>query len=144
MSETPAPNAGQFKPGQSGNPEGRPKGARNKATLACEKLLDGEAEKLTRVAIDKALAGDMAALRLCLERITPARKDAPVVFDLPPITTIGDAVAASSSLLAAVAAGDVTPDEAQRVMALLTAHKVLVETSDLEARIAALEAATNG
>ena len=47
---------------------------------------------------------------------------------------------ASTSLLQAVATGDVTPDEAGRVMALLTAHKALVEAGDLEARITALEA----
>jgi Family of unknown function (DUF5681) len=37
-----------FKPGESGNPAGKPKGARNKVTLAIEALLDGEAEALTR------------------------------------------------------------------------------------------------
>jgi hypothetical protein len=58
-----------FKPGQSGNPSGRPHGSRNKATLALEALLDGEGEAITRKAIEKALEGDTAALRLCLERI---------------------------------------------------------------------------
>ena len=74
-----------------------------------------------------ALGGDGPALRLCLDRIAPPRKDAPVSFALPPIKTAADTVLASSSLLDAVAAGDVTPDEAGRVMALLTAHKALVE-----------------
>jgi hypothetical protein len=37
-----------FKPGHSGNPNGRPKGVRNKTTLAVEALLDGEAEAITR------------------------------------------------------------------------------------------------
>ena len=64
-----------FKPGTSGNPSGKPAGARNKTTLAVEALLDGEAEYLTRKAIELAKAGDMAALRLCLDRIVPARKD---------------------------------------------------------------------
>ena len=118
---------------------GRTPRALNKTTLAVRELLDGEAEALTRKAIDLALSGDGPALRLCLDRIAPARKDAPVKFHLPPIQTAGEAVAASSVLLAAVAAGEVTPGEAGRVMALLTAHKTLVETGDLEARIAALE-----
>ena len=66
---------GGFQPGQSGNPAGKPKGARNKTTLAVEALLDGEAEALTRKAIERALEGDSVALRLCLERIPsrPAR-----------------------------------------------------------------------
>ena len=133
--------AGQFAPGVSGNPSGRPPGARHKTTLAVEALLDGEHEKLTRAAIDKALEGDTTALRLCLDRIAPPRKDNPVSFALPTIESAADAVAASSALLTAVAAGEVTPDEAGRVMALLTAHKNLVETGDLETRIAALEEA---
>lgn len=132
---------GKFAPGVSGNPAGRPAGSRHKATLAVHAMLDGEADKLTRKAIDLALAGDGPALRLCLDRIAPPRKDAPVSFALPPIKTVQDALTASASLLAAVAAGEVTPDEAGRVMALLTAHRTLVETSDLEGRIAALEAA---
>lgn len=60
-------------------------------------------------------------------------------FELPPIRSVADAVEASSALLAAVADGDLTPDEAGRVMALLSSHKALVETGDLEVRIAALE-----
>ena len=129
-----------FRRGQSGNPSGRPAGARHAATRAVEALLEGQADALTQAAIKKALDGDGVALRLCLDRIAPPRKDSPVSFTLPPITTAADTVTASSSLLEAVAAGEVTPDEAGRVMALLTAHKALVETGDLEARIEALEA----
>ena len=119
---------------------GRKAGSRNAATLAVEALLEGEAEGLTRKAIELALGGDGPALRLCLDRIAPPRKDAPVSFDLPEVRSAADAVAASSALLDAVAVGEVTPDEAGRVMALLTAHKALVETADLEQRIEALEA----
>ena len=54
----------------TGNP-GKPKGARHRATLAVAALLDGEAEALTRKAVDMALAGDRAAMRLCLERLAP-------------------------------------------------------------------------
>lgn len=134
------PPAPPWKPGQSGNPAGRPSGSRHKVTLAVEALLEGEHEALTRKAIDKALEGDGMALRLCLDRIAPARKDTPISFALPPIKTAADTVTASATLLGAVADGEVTPDEAGRVMALLTAHKALVEAGDLEARITALEA----
>ena len=128
---------GTFAPGNKMG--GRTPGSRNKTTLAVEALLEGEHEALTRAAIDRALEGDSAALRLCLDRIAPARKDSPVTFDLPAVASAEDAVSASAALLSAVAAGEVTPDEAGRVMALLTAHKSLVETGDLEARIVALE-----
>jgi len=129
---------GKFAPGNTYG--GRKPGSRNKTTMAVEALLFGQHEALTQAAISKALEGDTAALRLCLDRIAPARKDAPVSFMLPPIKTAGDTVAASSSLFEAVAAGEVTPDEAGRVMALLTAHKAIVEAGDLERRIEALEA----
>ncbi len=131
---------GRWQPGQSGNPAGRPKGARHKVTQAVEALLEGQAEALTQRAIEKALEGDGAALRLCLERLAPPRKDAAVFFDLPEIQSAADTVRASSSLLEAVAAGNVTPDEAGRIMGLLTAHKALVEVCELERRIEALEA----
>lgn len=142
MAKTPKNNGrksdGTFAPGNAGG--GRTPGSLNKTTLAVRELLDGEAEGLTRKAIDMALEGDGSALRLCLDRIMPPRKDLPVSFDLPAIETIEDAAKASAALLAAVAAGKVTPDEAGRVMALLATHKQLVESGELEARIAALEA----
>ena len=78
--------AGRF---AKGNP-GRPLGARHKATLAAEAILDGEAEALTRKAVEKALEGDATALRLCLERIVPARKDRPITFELPQIDSVAE------------------------------------------------------
>ena len=137
---TAGKQGGRFRPGVSGNPAGKPAGARHKVTRAIEALLDKEHEALTRKAIEKALEGDMVALRLCLDRIAPARKDAPVSIDLPAVQSAADAVEASAAVLAAVAAGEITPDEAGRIMALLTAHKGIVEAGDMEARIAALEA----
>src|SRR5215475_13308111 len=95
-----------FKPDQSGNPNGRPAGSRNRATLAIEALLEGEGEALTRKAIDLAKAGDMQALRLCMDRLAPPRKDAPVAFNLPEMKTVADAVTAMSTIIKAVAAGD--------------------------------------
>jgi hypothetical protein len=132
--------AGTFAPGVSGNPAGKPRGARHKTTLAIEALLEGQHAALTQKAIDKALEGDVTALRLCLDRIAPPRKDGPVSLALPPVKSAADAVEASAALLEAVGVGEVTPDEAGRVMALLVAHKGIVEAGDLERRIAELEA----
>jgi hypothetical protein len=129
------------KPFELGNP-GKPRGARSRATIAAEALLNGEAEGLTRKAVELALGGDTVALRLCLERLVPPRKDSPITIDLPPITTAADVVDASAAVLSAVGAGEISPDEAGRVMTLLTAHRAIVETSELADRIAALEATT--
>lgn len=136
MTEERKPRGRPFEPG---NP-GRPRGARHRVTLAIEALLEGQHEALTQRAIDKALEGDTVALRLCLDRIAPPRRDATVTIALPEVKSAEDAVTASAAVLAAVAAGEVTPDEAGRVMALLTAHKSIVEAGDLERRITALEA----
>jgi hypothetical protein len=129
----------QFQPGQSGNPKGRPKGCRHRATVAAETLLDGEAEGLTRKAIELALAGDTTALRLCLERILPTRKDRPVRLELPPLEGVQDLTKATSGLLEAVAAGDLTPAEAGEVAKLIEGHRKAIETADLEERVLRLE-----
>ena len=82
---TPRKNAPKTrgKPFEAGNP-GRPKGARHKATLAAEALLDGEGDKLTRKAIDMALEGNGLALRLCMERLVPPRRDGRCCSICPP------------------------------------------------------------
>lgn len=126
------------KPFEAGNP-GRPRGSRHRTTLAIEVLLEGQHAALTKAAIDKALTGDPTALRLCLDRLAPPRRDASICIELPPVRSAADAVEASIAVLDAVATGTVTPDEAGRVMALLTAHKAIVEAGDLEKRISALE-----
>ncbi len=125
--------------GRSGNPAGKPKGTRHKTTMAVEALFDGEAEGLTRKAIEKALAGDSVALRLCLDRICPPRKDRPVSLDLPKIESAGDAEKAIAAIIDAVASGEITPSEASEVTGLIAAFTKAREVSDLEARIEALE-----
>lgn len=126
---------GTFAAGNSG----KPKGTRHKATRAALALLDGEAEALTRQAVTMALDGDATALRLCLERIAPPRKDAPVQFNLPRMETARDAATAAGAVLEAVAEGDLTPTEGAHIMALVETYRRTLETSELEARVAALE-----
>jgi hypothetical protein len=127
--------AGRFGPG---NP-GKPAGARHKATQAALALLDGEAGALTRKAVEMALKGDTTALRLCLERIAPPRRDAPVQFTLPVMETARDAAKAAGAVLEAVAAGELTPTEGAHLMGLVEAYRRTLETTELEARVAALE-----
>jgi hypothetical protein len=126
------------RPFEPGNP-GRPRGSRNRATLAAEALLDGEAEALTRRAIELAKGGDGAALRLCLERLIPPRRDRAIGFELPTIETAGDASKAMGAILQAVAAGDVTPDEGGAVGKLVEQHLKALEACEFETRLAALE-----
>ena len=131
--------AKRFKPGQSGNPTGRRPGSRNRATLAAEALLEGEAASLTRKAIDLAKAGDTTTLRLCLDRIAPARKDAPIRLDLPPLSGPEAALAGVARAIEAAAAGEVTPSEASALVSLLEAYRRAYETNEIEKRLSALE-----
>ena len=128
-----------FEKGQSGNLNGRPKGTRNKTTLAMEALLDGEAEAITRKAIEKAKEGDMVAIRLCLERTISAVKSRPIEIDLPPVETTEDITAAQGAVIAAMARGEITPDDASTVAGVLEAKRRAIETVELEARLSELE-----
>jgi hypothetical protein len=114
------PRGRPFKPG---NP-GKPVGTRHRATMAAEALLDGEAAALTRKAVEMALEGDPIALRLCLERVLPPHKERPVRVKLPPVEDAASARAASAALLAAVAAGELTPGEGLALGRLLDAHEL--------------------
>ena len=136
----PRNNAGRTRgrPFAPGNP-GKPKGARHKATLAVDTLLDGEADAITRKAIEMAKEGDTVALRLCLDRIAPVRKDRPVTFALPAIEATADVVKASAALLQAVASGELTPSEAAELGKLVEAHVRAIEATDIQARLEALE-----
>ena len=130
---------GRFEKGRSGNPRGRPLGSRNSATLAAEALLEGEAEKLTRKCIELALSGDTVALRLCLERIYPARKDRPVTFPLPPITSPRDAADIAAAIAQAVAAGHLTPSEAAEIGKVIEIYVKAYETAELNDRMTRVE-----
>ena len=81
----------------------------------------------------------MTALRLCLDRLMPRRRDRAVTFELGPIKSSADAAAASSSVLTACAEGSLSPDEAIKVMSLITSHTNVLELTELETRLAALE-----
>ncbi len=126
------------KPFQQGN-AGRPKGSRNRATLALEALLDGEAEALTRKAIEMAMSGDTTAMRQVMDRILPPRKDRHVPFSLPTLETAADAVKATAALVEAVAAGDLTPSEAAELSKLVEGFTRAADLHDIQARLERLE-----
>ena len=144
MTDTPLPKQQKprgrpFKPGESGNPKGRTPGTRCKATMAAQALLDGESEALTRKVVELALKGDLTALRLCLERIVPPRKDSPVKVTLPPMESSADLPSVTAAVLDAVAAGQLTPSEAAALAGLVETHRRAIETAELSERIAKLE-----
>jgi hypothetical protein len=138
----PANRKGYFMPfekGESGNPAGRPRGARNRATLLMQNLLADDAEAIGRKAIEMAIAGDLAAIRLCMDRLAPVRKDEPVAFELPPIEKPADIVAATASIVAAVAAGELTPSQAAEVSKVIDVHVRALENKGFDERLTKLE-----
>lgn len=120
---------------------GRPRGAKNLATRAAEQLLAGEAEELSRAMVSKALEGDTTALKYCLDRILPRRQDEPITFELGSIQTAEELLAAGQTVLTAVAKGELTPIEAQRVMDLIETVRRTLEQVDLSERLNRLELA---
>lgn len=107
-------------------------------------LLDGEAEAITLQLINTALEGDTTALRLFLERLLAPRRERRVTFELPArIETAADAARASSLVLSECAAGNLSPSEASEIMALISSHVRVLEISEIEARLAALEKGSN-
>jgi hypothetical protein len=131
--------SGRFRKGQSGNPRGKPKGCRHHATRIAQAFLDGQAAALVAKAVEVALQGDVAALRVCMERLVPPRKDAPVSITLPVVRTTADLPGASQAILQAVADGQLTPSEAQAIAGIIADHRKNLEVGDLEARVAILE-----
>lgn len=103
-------------------------------------MRDGEAEALTRRAIEMALEGDGPAMRLCLDRRCPLRTDRPVPFDLPPIETAADVTKATSAIVKAAASGEITPVEASEVAGILELHRRAIETHDASRRLGKIEA----
>ena len=84
-------------------------GARNRATVAAMALLEGEAERLARKAVELALGGDVAALRLCLDHILPKGRTVRLAL---PLGTLADLDAATLAVGEALAQGVVSIEEA--------------------------------
>ncbi len=133
-----------FQVGQSGNPTGKPPGARHRITMLAEKLMADDTEAVVRAVVDAAKGGDMTAARLILDRIAPPRKGSPVSFKLPTIETAADLSKALSAVMSSVACGELTPDEATAISSVIETKRKAIETHELEGRIAALEKAAQG
>jgi hypothetical protein len=132
-----------FQPGQSGNLAGRPLGARNKATLVAEMLLQGEAEEITRKVIEQAKGGDVSALRMCLDRLAPRSRHRTIAIELPELKTAADAASGIATVAARIAAGEITPHEGGEVARVIDAFVRSYETTILEERVKRLERRTS-
>jgi len=132
--------AGRFQKGQSGNPAGKKRGTRNKATVMVEALMREGAEAITNAVVAAARNGDLAAARIILDRIAPARKDPVIELALPPLKTASDAVEAMATIMQAVSDGEISPSEATALTELVTSFTRTLELIEFERRLIALEA----
>jgi hypothetical protein len=132
------PRGRPFAPGNKLG-RGRPRGSRNKATLALQEMLGQHAEPLVKKCVVMALQGDTTAMRLCIERLLPPRKQSPVKFKLPPITTAPELAQAQIIMLETLSRGQLTPAEAETIGNLFENRRRMMETEDLAARLQALE-----
>ncbi len=129
-----------FPKGVSGNPRGRSAGSRNRATDMLDKIAAGEAEEILRATITAAKAGDVSAMRVLLERVWPPSRGRPVRFPLPTVETPADVSRALGSVLAAVSAGKLSPEDGAAVAGVVDQLRRGIELTEIEARIARLEA----
>jgi Family of unknown function (DUF5681) len=134
------PNKGKFVPGRSGNPKGRPKGIEDRR-VALRALLEPHAPRLVEKAVQKALKGDIGALRLCLDRLIPPVKARNEPVSLPLGGTLAEK---GNAVLDAAARGELSPDELSMLMQAISAQAHIVKVDELERRVTELEERKNG
>lgn len=122
--------------GQSGNPAGRPKGARDKRTLIFEQLIP-HGDQLISKAVEMALAGDSVMLKACLDKLIPNCKPVDRTATLDNLS--GSLSQQGATVLTAIGDGQLTPPEGSTVISAIAAQAKLVEHDELLARIEALE-----
>ena len=119
---------GRWLKGQSGNPSGTATGSRHRATLDAEQLMNGNGQAITQRCVELALAGDSTALKLCVERLIPVKREMPIEVALPSLTgndapDLAQVIEAERRIIGAVAAGELLPGEAHQLMAVLRSHR---------------------
>jgi hypothetical protein len=126
---------GRFAKGTSGNPKGR---ARSSLASRVRDRVAGHLDGLVDTLVEKALAGDVAAARVVLERVAPSLRaeEAPVVLNLP---ADADLAATGRAVLAQAAAGELSPTQAGALLSGLGTLAKVVEVDEILRRVEALE-----
>ncbi|MCO6413524.1 MAG: hypothetical protein J5I92_12370 [Thiogranum sp.] len=124
-------------PGQSGNPSGRPRGSKNKRSMVAQEL-EKNGSAIVRKLIEAALAGDVQALNIALQRIMPPLKarSEKVQFALDadaPLTQ------QARQVMQAVAEGVIDPDTGKMLIDSIGAFAALKGVDELEERLNKLE-----
>lgn len=128
----------KFVAGQSGNPAGKPKGARDKRT-ELRALLQPHAEDLVQKAVELAKAGDVSALRICIDRLIPPLKEDRLAIKLPSLADIQGCRDAQAMVIEAVSKGDLLPAQGEQLSAMIEFQRKGLEGAEIMARLAAIE-----
>lgn len=127
-----------WKPGESGNPAGRPKGSRNRLSVMRESLITpGEARDVVAKLVESARNGDTQAASVLMDRIWPKlRPTSPAIaFPLPE----ADLASQAEAVVREMAAGALPVQDAAAIVASLSSVARIKQVSDFEARLKALE-----
>lgn len=130
---------GKFHKGQSGNPAGKPRGAKNRSSLVAERLFADEIQEICGSVIAQAKAGNMQAAKIILDRVLPPMKDKPVQIDLPKMTSSDDLIKAVECIASAVGSGQISPLEGESIARIIDIHIKALELNEVEKRLSNLE-----
>ncbi len=130
----------KFQPGQSGNPAGRGKGVKNKHSELIMQLEPHAVEIIAKL-VELAKNGDLTAIKICIERLLPKLNEPLVSIELPelPLDSVKNLSALSSIILQAVTDNELTPTQGQAMTAMIVANCKIIETYQLESRVAEIE-----
>lgn len=128
----------RFQKGQSGNPAGRKPGTKTARTKLVE-ALDADLPDLLDATKQKALEGDMVAMRLLLERALPVRRQACEPIDLPAMKSATNLTEKAGAVLDAIASGEIPPDVGAQLMTAISTTARVAELDALTDRIREVE-----
>jgi hypothetical protein len=129
------------RPFEAGNKfgRGRPRGSRNKSTIAMEDLLSEYSEPLARKAIVMGLQGDKTMLKMLLDPTLKACRALKANIGTIKVETLADLSSASMMIINKTTKGEISLDVAGGLSALLDGRRHVIETEDLEKRLRDLE-----
>ena len=127
----------QFIKGQSGNPQGRPKGSGLSAQLRA--AIEQDAPSIIKTMIEQAKAGDMQAAKALLDRVLPALKPESQAIHLPELVAAGTMAEKARAAIDAAGAGAVSPSAASDLVSAIASAARVVEVTELQQRLEAIK-----